>query len=579
MSDFKLRLIKDSTIGDIVSDLTYAVQSGAAQTTYQSFGVTSPSNSALNFVVQIPSENIVVGRDVLITSGLTFTMQLTNIPVGTLAMQWGLNTSLQVFPLASLMTTMNAQINNTNVSINLQDVLPSILRMNDSRELYRYNSTSPSLPDQIYGAYPDAVSTTNNPMASIFSGSYDIDQNPRGGFPVAMTVIHNITAGGTDTSLTSTDLADTWYIQITTVVTEPLFLSPFSWGNPEFNSQGLVGINNINLTCNIDTSLKRLLSTSIPANRIVGVYAGLRTQAGVQSNNLFQSVGVPNAIYAGPVLFPPTGSTPALLFKFLSAQPSDKVMAKNVVPYISYPRYLTNTVTAPVASGSTITLTSANLQLNQLPDLIMITVRKPMASQTIQDTMSQFAIKSISVNLNNQSGLLSSCSTEDLWRISQKNGSTQSYLEFAGLFAGNNPVDGYVTNVPSTGSVLILNPAINLSLVDYLSCGSLGNFNLQFNVQVTNQFSVGVIPEICVVCVNSGIFLSEMGTSATYTGILSKEMVLNAKKHEHMGTAEAMRLVGGKMHHMSSAVKLHHSHAVHVPHTPSVPKHKMHSLM
>jgi hypothetical protein len=576
MSDFKTTLIKDSTIADITSDLTYAVQSGASQTTYQSFGVTSPSNSALNFVVQVPSENIVVGRDVLITSGLSFTMQLTNIAVGQLAMKWGLNTSLQVFPLASLMTTMNAQINNTNVSINLQDVLPSILRMNDSRELYRYNSTSPSLPDQVYGSYANAVKTTNNPMASIFDGGYDIDQNPRGSFPVAMTVLHYpFGAGPADTSLMSQDLTDVWYIQFTTVVTEPLFLSPFSFGNPEFNAQGLVGINNINLTCNIDTSLKRLLSTSIPANQIVGVYPGLRTLAGVQTNNLFQSVGVPNAIYAGPVVLPPTGSTPSLLFKFLSPQPSDKIMAKNVVPYISYPRYLTNTVSAPVNSGVTLSLTSANLQLNQLPDLFLITVRKPMASQTIQDTMSQFAIKSISVNLNNQSGLLSSCSTEDLWRISQKNGSTQSYLEFVGIFAGNNPDDGYLENVPSTGSVLILNPAMDLSLPDYLSCGSLGNFNLQFNVQVTNQYSVAVIPEICVVCVNSGIFVSEMGTSTTYTGILSKEMVLNAKKHEHMGSAEAKRLVGGKMHHMSSAVKLHHSKPSH----PSPPKHKMHSLM
>jgi hypothetical protein len=35
MANFKTVLIKDSTIGDITSDLTYAVQSGAAQTTFQ----------------------------------------------------------------------------------------------------------------------------------------------------------------------------------------------------------------------------------------------------------------------------------------------------------------------------------------------------------------------------------------------------------------------------------------------------------------------------------------------------------------------------------------------------------------
>jgi hypothetical protein len=41
---------------------------------------------------------------------------------------------------ASLMTTATAQINNTAVSVNLQDILPSLLRMNNSRELYSFNS-------------------------------------------------------------------------------------------------------------------------------------------------------------------------------------------------------------------------------------------------------------------------------------------------------------------------------------------------------------------------------------------------------------------------------------------------------
>ena len=329
---------RKSNIGDITSDLTYGVQTGAAQTTFQSFGVTSPSNNSLNFVVQVPSENIVLGRDVMVTSGLTWTMQITNVPAGQLAMQWGINTSLQAFPLASLMTTMNAQINNTNVSINLQDVLPSILRMNNSRELYRYNSTTPSLPDQVYGSYANAVGATNNPMASIYAGSYDVDQNPRGSFPVQMTVIH---ASGNpvaiDDSLASSGLTDVWYIQFTTTVTEPLFLSPFTWGDPHTtNSSGLVGINNINLTCNIDTSFKRFISTSIPSNQLVGIFPGRVSNTGTTSSNLFESTGV---TLGGVVLYPPSGSTPSLLFRFLSPHPSDVFSARNVCPYISYPRY------------------------------------------------------------------------------------------------------------------------------------------------------------------------------------------------------------------------------------------------
>ncbi len=44
MSDFKTVLVRDSVIGDITSDLDFAVRSGASQTTYQRFPATSASN-------------------------------------------------------------------------------------------------------------------------------------------------------------------------------------------------------------------------------------------------------------------------------------------------------------------------------------------------------------------------------------------------------------------------------------------------------------------------------------------------------------------------------------------------------
>ena len=184
MSDFRTSLCKDSTIADITSDLSYQVKSGAAQCTYQSFGSSTPSNSALNMNIQVPSENIIMGRDVLLTSGLTFTLRIgPGVPAGSPAFQYGFNCSLAAFPLSAIMTTMTAQINNTTCSINLQDCLPSLLRMNDSRELYRYNGMTPSLPDQVYADYTQAPGTSNNPMAGLKNGSYDVDQNPRGAHP------------------------------------------------------------------------------------------------------------------------------------------------------------------------------------------------------------------------------------------------------------------------------------------------------------------------------------------------------------------------------------------------------------
>ena len=544
MSDFKTVLVRDSVIGDITSDLDFAVKSGASQTTFQRFPATSASNSSLIFSIQVPSENVVIGRDILLTSGLSFTLNATNVPVGALALNYGGTDALQAFPLASLMTTATAQINNTAVSVNLQDILPSLLRMNNSRELYRFNSTTPSLPDQAYARYSDCVGTNNNPLAGYANASYDIDQTPRGSHPISMNVVHTITAGGTDTSLVSTNLADSWVIEISTIVAEPLFLSPFIFGEPEYNQQGLLGINNMTFTFNIDATCKRMFSSSTAfiTNIALGTAA---------NPNGFTSTSTIAGVMNQP-------ANPAMLLKFLSTQPSDLIETKNVVPYMDFPRYLTSSSnTTSVAPQASVALTSSNLQINQIPDLFVINVRKPMSQQTIRDASVFFTINNVSINLNNQSGLLSSASQYDLWRMSVRNGSTQSWREFSGVanVAVGGTGKGAVVN--TTGSLLIINPAYDLSLPDYITCGSLGNYNFQFQMGATNTVSAvggaNITPEICCICVNSGILTTQQGVSAIYTGIITKEMCLAAKSRQQasaMKSAEISRMVGGNMLNM-----------------------------
>jgi hypothetical protein len=553
MSDFTTALVREQTIGDITSDIVYPVLSGPASTTYQRFPATSASNSSLIYSVQIPSENVVIGRDVLLTSGLSFTMTAGNsagvgstgyVPSGQTAFDYGKTDALQAFPLASLFTTIQCSINNTSVSINLQDVLPSLLRLNNSRELYKYNSMTPSLPDFSYARYIDGVGATNNGLAGYSNASYDDCLVPRGAFPASITITRTDgSSGATDSSPIAVNDNDTWVIEFSTVVTEPLFLSPWIFGDATFNSQGLLGINNMSFTFNVDATCKRLFSTANPYIRTISL--------GTSANpNGFTAGGS-----VGTLQIP---SNPALLFKFLSTQPEDLIETKNTVGYMDFPRYLTsssNTVT--VAPQGSATLTSSNLQLNQLPDCFIITVRKPMTQQTIQDATANFTINNISINLNNQSGLLSSASQQDLWRMSQRNNSMQSWSEFSGLAQSTVASTGVGSFKNTSGSILIVNPAYDLSLPSYLTAGSLGNYNFQFQVGVTNTISASggasITPEICVIAVNSGIMTTQQGVSAIYTGILTKQMVLDAKTRQQasaMKSSEIKRMIGGNMLNM-----------------------------
>jgi hypothetical protein len=546
MSDFKTILVRDSVIGDITPDMDFAVKSGASQTTYQPFPSTSASNSALIWNVQVPSENVVIGRDVLINTPLVVELSITNVPIGATAFAYGLTDSFQAFPLNNLFTTATAQINNTTCSINSRDVLPSILRMNNSRELYRYNSMTPALPDQAYALYSDAVNSSNNPLASYNNASYDLDQVPRGSHPVIINVKHTKSTGGTDTSLISTNTADTWSIGVATIVSEPIFLSPFIWGNPEYNCQGLLGINNMAFTFNLDSTCSRVWSTSNPY--ITSIVLG-SPNAFVQQS-AFTLPALPAGQAQTALLSASSATGPRLLFKFLSTQPSDLVQTKNIVPYMDFPRYLTSSANNPnlTAGASATTIVSSNLQINQIPDYFIITARIPMSQQTWVNSMSQFVINGISVNLNNQSGLLSSASQYDLWRTSAKNGSTQSWAEFSGQ--ASSFTAGVAKTISTTGSVLVLSPPYDLSLPNYISSGSLGNYNFQFQLQVSNQFPTNLPVEICVVCVNSGIFSTQQGVSAVYTGILTKEMVLsavNSGQASSIHSQEASRMIGGQL--------------------------------
>ena len=65
-ADFRCRLIKDSRLADITDSLDYAVMSGASSSTFQQFNAITSSSSSIVFNVQIPSESIVVSREVLI---------------------------------------------------------------------------------------------------------------------------------------------------------------------------------------------------------------------------------------------------------------------------------------------------------------------------------------------------------------------------------------------------------------------------------------------------------------------------------------------------------------------------------
>lgn len=528
MSDLKTVLINDSRIEDISGEIAFAVQSGAQQSTFQPQMANTSSNTSHSWQINVPSENIVVDRRFLIDTNVEYDIVVSNVAVGEIAFDWGKTDGFGPYPLSSGYLTQNVLINNCGLSVNTQDVMASLLRMNDQSIHTDYDGWTPSMVDDVYYNYSDGVLANNNPLGDITNSSFNNKMRGRGAFPLTSLVIKYAPLGVLPevptSNVVSASLLDKWYIKIVAHFTEPLlFLSPFISNPCVSNESGFLGINNVSFNFTLDSTLKRVFRTSNAWN--------YQYSLGTSTNG--------------------SGfSQLQMLVNYLSVQPSQyaKISARNVLPLLQYDRYLTNgNNNQALAPNASFKYSSSNVALNQIPDTILIFARYPMSQQKSINSDSFFAIEGVSINFNNVAGILSSASVQELWTLSKKAGSSQSYLEFLGK-ANTSSAGGGNNTISTTGSILALQPAYSFNLPEYLSSSSLGSYNLQFDLTVRNQSPYTIAPEIVVLTITSGYMVVHQGTAQSFTGVLNKEMVMSAKDGSavpRLSQSDYERLVGG----------------------------------
>ena len=96
---------------------------------------------------------------------------------------------------------------------------------------------------------------------------------------------------------------------------------------------------------------------------------------------------------------------------------------------------------------------------------------------------------------------------------------------------------------------MVVKPAYNFNLPTFLSGGSLGQFGLQITISATNYLSYDVVnPDMVVVVVNSGLMVTQQGSSSLYSGLLTKNMVLETKQQSPaIDSSSFHSLVGGSV--------------------------------
>jgi hypothetical protein len=473
---------------------------------------------------------------------MTFTMVVSTAGGGgTLTDRWALGDFYgpQSFPFNSLIQDATVTINNSSVSLSQRDMfypLQKTLPMEDFQEL---QAGCPCMADR-YAAVADQAASVNG-EAKPYT---DCDNNqkllPRGAFrliSMAETANSMVDASG------GGPFAQTYTFVIETE--EPLFVSPLLVSGKS-NSRGMYGVNNISINLSLDATASRAW------------YFGQF----VANNN--PNSNATSATTLTSLALTSISNDCFLLVNQLSTQPSQLLPSRCVLPHVERRRFITTGGALNAAASTQFQMN--NIQLNQIPSKIYCFVRQTMSSQTVSNLNHFFSINSATLTFNNQSGILANAQPIDLWRMSAAAGYQGSFSEWSGSATRrfNRATVGAVATaditVPLSGSLLIIEPYKNLNLSPFLTESSIGQYNLEVSLNVTNQTTGNIAAIEGVVMVeNAGIFTIVAGSSSVTSGLYDMSIVEKVSQQSPQADSEVSPCKVGKgmSDKIASALKSH----------------------
>ena len=392
-------------------------------------------------------------------------------------MRIGINDSLRQFPIASIMDVLTVQINGETVSDNMADKIHAMLCYgNDAERRGGDCSTSPCMPDN-YQEYADYATegTGKNSLAKY--GEPGSKDEGRGGFPI--------------TVLSPTSFR--------VEITEPLFMSPFLNGL-HHSAEGFVNINQMNINMRWKSNLSQLMSHSSLGGAITTV-----------SVTMYQA--------------------PEILTTFITPDLTQQLPALQVLPYAKTQEYIRQMPTLAIdgQAGDSTTIVTDSIRLSQVPRRVYLFARHQRATSNQNTSDSFCSIDNLSILWNNQSGLLSSASQQDLYRISASNGCNLTFPQFSKY----------------RGSVICLEMGKDIGLLDTEAPGVQGSYTLQVTARCSNKSSVAFNGEFYMVVQNQGTFSISENFARASLGNLNQSMVLMAKQSPEIHHLTYEQLQGG----------------------------------
>lgn len=449
----------------------YSVFKGSAESTYRRVTTTSYSLSSINFSAPPPSPQIVVSKKIYFSLKVRITINGT-IAVGNLLDGWGLTVAPRALPLSNSIQNMVLQINDGSFNLALSDIISAITRYGYDKQK-RHITGSPTYLDQSQ-SYNELINTVKNPLGSRYN-SINSNDDPRGGFNMVNIVTNTPTSA---------------VIELTFI--EPLIISPLSVFD---NEPGLINVKSLDINLNMESNLVQKMISKAPVD------------TGVWNSTNIEII-----------------EQPSLLFTYYSPQLDKPISDSYVYPFIRLERYVTD-YNDNVAPGQVIEITSNSIQLSTIPKRMYIFARRANSTMTVNSTDTFLRLENISLSFGNRSGLLSSATPMQLYNMSINNGCDLSYADWYGSYGSNSN-----RIVSGVGSVLSLDPGINIGLSPLDCPGTQSQLNIQMTVKLQNINPTDTYSKVSlyIVVLSEGIFSMVNNHVTSQIGLLSHTESLNA---------------------------------------------------
>jgi hypothetical protein len=388
-------------------------------------------------------------------------------------LQLGTNDALRQLPIASITDVLTVQINGESISDNLGDKVHAMMCYGDRSEWNKSMSMAPTAPDS-YQDYADwkTYGSAKNPLSQYGEASaFD----PRGGFPVEVVDAKTFRA----------------------VITEPILMSPF-YNGTGCQEEGFVNVQQFNISFRWKTDLTKMLSHSSDGNAITTVDV-----------KFYQA--------------------PEILTTYITPDLTQPIPQLQVLPYHKPQEYIKSQTPSALAAGSSVSLTSDSIKLSQIPRKMYVFCRHERGSSDFKTSDSFLALERLDVLWNNQSGLFSQASSQELFEISRRNGCNLSYPQFSKY----------------RGSVFCCEFGKDIGLLDNEAPGVQGQYTIQVRPTFKNTGAAAFTGDFYIIMLNEGTFSIAENMARASLGNLTPAAVLAAKESDELHYESYENLQGG----------------------------------